>query len=58
LIQELNAKTNAMKDQTRIILQHENSIQHLKSENGTLRNANGSLNQRVSWMSEERCDEM
>lgn len=37
-----------MKDQTRIILQHENSIHHLKSENETLRAANASLNQRVS----------
>lgn len=48
LIDELNAKTNAMKDQTRIILQHENSIHHLTSERETLRSANGSLNQRVS----------
>lgn len=48
LIQELNTKTNAMKDQTRIILQHENSLQHFRSENETLRSANASLNQRVS----------
>lgn len=48
LIQDLNTKTNAMKDQTRIILQHENSIHHFKSENETLRAANASLNQRVS----------
>lgn len=49
LIQELNTKSNAMKDQTRIILQHENSIHHLKSENETLRAANSSLNERVTW---------
>lgn len=47
LIQELNAKTNSLKDQTRIILQHENSIHHMKSENETLRAANASMNQRV-----------
>lgn len=50
LIQELNTKSNAMKDQTRIILQHENSIHHFRSENETLKSANSSLNQRVSWM--------
>ncbi|CRL00697.1 CLUMA_CG013956, isoform C [Clunio marinus] len=46
LLDELNVKTNAMKDQTRIILQHENSIHHLRSENDTLKSANASLNQR------------
>lgn len=50
LIQELNSKTNAMKDQTRIILQHENSIHHLNSEKETQRSANASLNQRVSFI--------
>lgn len=47
LIQELNLKSNAMKDQTRIILQHENGIQHLQRENETVRKANSSLNERV-----------
>lgn len=47
LIQELNVKSNSVKDQTRIILQHENTIHHMKSENETLKAANASMNQRV-----------
>lgn len=48
LIQEINMKTNSIKDQSRIVMQHETTIHHLKSENETLKNANSSLNQRVS----------
>lgn len=49
LIQELNSKSNSMKDQARIILQHENSIHHLQSEKETLKSANSSLNLRVRF---------
>lgn len=55
LIDELNAKSNAMKDQTRIILQHENSIRHMNSENETLKAANSSLNERVSEVRKQVC---
>lgn len=41
-------KSDAMKDQARIILQHENGIQSLHSENETLRKANQALSERVT----------
>lgn len=47
LMQEINDKTNALKDQSRLILQSENSLHHLRNENETLKSANTSLNQQV-----------
>jgi len=47
LIEEINQKSNAIKDQSRIILQHENSIHHLRNESEMLKTANQSLNERV-----------
>lgn len=44
-------KSDAMKDQARIILQHENGIQSLHSENETLRKANQALSERVTSLS-------
>lgn len=49
LIQELNDKSNVLKDQSRLILQKENSLQHLRNENDALKSSNASLNQQVSY---------
>lgn len=46
---ELSAKNNSLKDQTRIILQHENSVHHLRSENDTLKQSNATLIQQVIY---------
>jgi hypothetical protein len=48
LMQELHEKDNSLKDHSRIIMQHENSLHHLRSENEALKTANISLNQQVS----------
>ena len=47
LMDEIAAKTEQLKDQTRIILQHENSLHHLRNENEALRESNRALNHRV-----------
>lgn len=47
LMEEIAAKSDQLKDQTRIILQHENSLHHLRNENEALRESNVALNQRV-----------
>lgn len=52
LMQELHDKNNTLKDQSRLILQHENSVQHLRSERETLKSANASLNQQVNIFGE------
>ena len=49
LMQELHEKNNTLKDQSRLILQHDNSVQHLRSEKETLKSANASLNQQVTF---------
>lgn len=49
LMQELHDKNNTLKDQSRLILQHDNSVQHLRSEKETLKSANTSLNQQVTF---------
>lgn len=48
LMDEIASKTDQLKDQTRIILQHENSLHHLRNESEALRESNAALNQRVS----------
>lgn len=48
LIHELNTKTNAMKDQIRIIQTHESNNQRWKEENESLKESQNILNQRVS----------
>lgn len=50
LIDEIATKTEHMKDQTRIILQHENSLHHLRNENEALRESNKALNHRVRFL--------
>lgn len=50
LMQELNEKNNILKDQSRLILQHENSVHHLRSENEVLKTTNASLNQQVGCL--------
>lgn len=50
LILELNSKADTIKDQSRLILQHENSIQYLQSEINSLKSANNSMNQNVSML--------
>lgn len=57
LMQEVHDKKNELKDQSRIILQHENSIHHLRNENEALRTANNSLNQQVSFNKPLKCFE-
>ncbi|KAL7044151.1 hypothetical protein ACKWTF_001803 [Chironomus riparius] len=47
MMDEIAAKTEQLKDQTRIILQHENSLHHLRNENEALRESNRALNHRV-----------
>jgi hypothetical protein len=49
LMQELNDKNNMLKDHSRLILQNENKLHHLRSENDTLKTANASLNQQVNF---------
>jgi hypothetical protein len=48
MMDEIAAKNNSLKDQTRIILQHENSLHHMRNENDTLRQSNATLIQQVS----------
>lgn len=47
LMDEIASKENQLKDQTRMILQHENSLHHMRNENETMRESNASLIQRV-----------
>ena len=47
---EIATKTEHMKDQTRIMLQHENSLHHLRNENEALRESNRALNHRVRFL--------
>ena len=49
LMDELSVKNNQLKDQTRIILQHENSLHHIRNENETLKQSNASLIQQVCY---------
>lgn len=48
LIHELNTKSNAMKDQIRIIQTHESNNERWKEENKVLKESQNILNQRVS----------
>lgn len=50
LIHELNIKSNAMKDQIRIIQTHESNNQRWKEENEVLKESQIILNQRVSFI--------
>ncbi|KAG5676690.1 hypothetical protein PVAND_006506 [Polypedilum vanderplanki] len=48
LMDEISAKNNSLKDQTRIILQHENSLHHMRSENDMLKQSNATLMQQMN----------
>ncbi|XP_070499007.1 putative leucine-rich repeat-containing protein DDB_G0290503 isoform X4 [Chironomus tepperi] len=48
LMDEIAAKTEQMKDQMRVVLQHENTVHHLRNENEALRESNRTLNHRLN----------